>query len=345
MPRSRRSSRNARPVTPGPPAALPASHRVVGGVYSSALSLQDISEAAKADTGTLWVHVDTTQSQQVDVLRKVFGFHPLTIEAVLSGDSRPSTESYDHYVFVALRVVELDTSTPDPYDLQTRNLYCFIGRHYLVTASAGISETVQRFSGLCERSSDIVERGPARLAHLLMDSGLETFFPMLDRIDEFIDSIEERVFSQFDRSSLRDIFEVKRLVLSLRRHLSPHREVFNVLSNRPSPILAPDVQLYFRDIHDQMLRIGEALDTYRDLLGSTMESYLSQVSNELNVVTKGLTVVATMSVPFVVVSGMWGMNFSDVPLSQHQWGFEILLGVQVAAGLALLWYLRRRRFT
>jgi magnesium transporter len=123
----------------------------------------------------------------------------------------------------------------------------------------------------------------------------------------------------------------------------PEREIFNVLTNRPSTYLTPDIQLYYRDIYDHILRINDALDTYRDLLSSTMESYLSQVSNKLGKVTQGLTVVATMSVPFVVVSGMWGMNFDRIPLAANPWGFEIMLFVQLALGLGLLWMLRKMR--
>jgi magnesium transporter len=132
------------------------------------------------------------------------------------------------------------------------------------------------------------------------------------------------------------------MVLSLRRYLSPEREIFNVLTNRPSHLLTPDVQLYFRDIYDHVLRINDMLDTYRDLLSSTLESYLTQVSNRLGMVTKGLTVVATLSVPFVVVSGMWGMNFDRIPLASRHWGFEIMLVLQLALGIGLLWWIRRK---
>ena len=132
------------------------------------------------------------------------------------------------------------------------------------------------------------------------------------------------------------------MVLSLRRYLAPEREIFNVLTNRPSPFLTPDIQLYYRDIYDHVLRINDALDTYRDLLSSTMESYLSQVSNKLGQVTKGLSLVATMSVPFVVVSGMWGMNFVRIPLAENAWGFEIMLLVQLALGIGLVWLLKKK---
>ncbi|MCA2988407.1 MAG: magnesium and cobalt transport protein CorA, partial [Gemmatimonas sp.] len=106
---------------------------------------------------------------------------------------------------------------------------------------------------------------------------------------------------------------------------------------------APEVQIYFRDIYDHVLRINDALDTYRDILSSTMDAYLTQVSNRLGATTKGLSVVATMSLPFVVVSGMWGMNFSKIPLSNWPYGFWVLLLVQLGLGLLLLMLLRRRK--
>src|SRR6185436_9374231 len=154
-----------------------------------------------------------------------------------------------------------------------------------------------------ERSPDFLDRGADRLMHAMMDAAIDAYFPLLDRIDEFIDGLEERVFADFDRASLRDIFSVKRLVLSLRRHLSPQREVFNVLTNRPSTLLKPESQVYFRDIYDHVLRITDSLEVYRDLLSSTLDSYLTQVSNKLGSITKGLSVVATISIPFVIISG------------------------------------------
>ncbi|MCC6429853.1 MAG: magnesium and cobalt transport protein CorA, partial [Gemmatimonadaceae bacterium] len=150
-------------------------------------------------------------------------------------------------------------------------------------------------------------------------------------------------FTSFDEDVLRDIFTVKRLVLSLRRYLQPSREVMNILTNRPSTLLTPDVQIYFRDIYDHVLRINDALDTYRELLSSTMDAYLTQVSNRLATSTKGLSLVATMSLPFVVVSGMWGMNFVKIPLQNWPYGFWLLLIFQLSLGGALLYFLRRRR--
>ena len=305
--------------------------------------IKDLATCVHDGTTRLWVDIDSSVRQQFALLEKVFHFHPLAIEDVLNPNSRAKVEEYDGYLFVVLRVVRYHEETEDPYDLETTNLCFFLGANYLVTVHSGGSQPVDVVVDLALRNPDVLARGPARLAHQVMDGAVDQFFPILDRIDEFTDQLEARVFQSFDEEAIRDIFAVKRMVLQLRRYLSPEREIFNVLTNRPSQLLSSDVQLYFRDIYDHILRINDSLDTYRDLLSSTLESYLSQVSNRLGTITKGLTVIATLSVPFVVVSGMWGMNFARIPLSQWRYGFELMLVVQLALGGGLLWWLRRRR--
>jgi len=308
------------------------------------LAVRDIANAVRESKGTLWVDIDSNSRQQIALLDKVFGFHHLAIEDVLNPNSRAKVEEYEGYLFVIIRAVRFVEHTEDPYDLETVNLALFIGRNYLVTCHAGPAAPVDHIHELSARSADLVARGPARLAHQIMDVAVDAYFPILDRVDQFIDGIEESVFEKFNEAALRDIFAVKRLSLSLRRYLAPHREIFNVLSYRPSALLPPDAQVYYRDIYDHMLRIIDSLDTYRDLLSSTLESYLSQVSNRMGRVTQGLTIVATLSVPFVVVSGMYGMNFERIPLATHPWGFEILVAIQLVFGIGLVAVLKWRRW-
>jgi magnesium transporter len=296
-----------------------------------------------ADGGPLWVDIDSTVRSQHALLEKVFKFHPLAIEDTLNPDSRVKLEEYPNHLFISIHGVALAEQTDDPYDLETKDLYCFLGPHYLVTVHAGPMPSIDRVLAAIRRSPEMLSRGVERTLHAVLDDTIDSFFPILLQIDQFIDGLEERVFNSFDDTALRDIFNVKRLVLSLRRYLQPAREVMNVLTNRPSALLSPDVQIYFRDIYDHVLRINDSLDTYRELLSSTMDSYLTQVSNRLAASTKGLSLVATMSLPFVVVSGMWGMNFAKIPLSSWPHGFWVLLVVQLGLGAALLYFLRRRR--
>ncbi len=291
--------------------------------------------------GTLWVDIDTDSRHQVALLEKVFEFHPLAVEDALNPQSRVKLDEYKNSLFAIVRGLRFCEGTDDPYDVETYNLCFFLTRNLLVTVHSGPSRPVDMVYDRMLANPDQLERGVERLTHALMDITVDEYFPVLDKIDEFVDGLEERVYARFDQDVMRDVFAVKRLVLSMRRHLTPQREVFNILTNRPTAFLPPESQVWFRDIYDHVLRINDSVDTYRELLANVMDSYLSQVSNRLGQVTKGLSVIATLSVPFVVVSGMWGMNFRDIPLSGHEHGFWIMLGVQLGLGVFLVWLLRK----
>jgi magnesium transporter len=303
---------------------------------------RDLVEIIKSRAGEVWVDIDSANRHQLALLDKVFGFHPLAIEDTLNPRTRSKVEEYGEYLFCVVRGVRFDPKTDDPYDMQTFTLYFFLGPNYLVTVRSADAGSISAIAEQLARTPELLSRGAERLMHAIMDAAVDAYFPLIDQVDEFIHSLEERVFEQFDPNVRQEIFTVKRVILALRRHLSPQREVFNILSNRPSALLAPETQIYFRDIYDHVLRATESLDTYRDLVGSTQDAYLSQVSNRLGMVTKALSVVATLSIPFVVISGMWGMNFTHIPLSGAPHGFWIMLVVQVGIGVALLAFLRWR---
>jgi magnesium transporter len=304
----------------------------------------ELVDALRRPEGMLWVDIDATNRHQHAVLEKVFGFHPLSIEDTLNPMSRVKIEEYPGYLFVIIRGIQFEERTDDPYDLDTLNLCFFLGPNFLVTTHIVPSPMCATIADRVVRAPDTLDRGPAWLMYLLMDAAVDGYFPIIDRVDEFIDGLEERVFVNFDDAALHSVFSVKRLVLSLRRHLAPQREVFNILTNRPSALLKPEVQLYFRDVYDHVLRINDSFETQRDLLSSTLDAYLTQVSNRLGLVTKGLSVIATLSIPFVVVSGMWGMNFAHIPLSHSPYGFWLMLVLQLGIGAVLVWALRRRRW-
>jgi magnesium transporter len=310
--------------------------------------MHDLTPRAMRDAladreSVLWVDVDVSNRHQHAVLEKVFHFHPLAVEDTLNPNSRVKYEEYDGFLFVIVRGVQLNQRTTDPYDIDTLNLYFFLGPNFLVTAHGPGAEAVEAVIGRVLENPDLLARGPARVMHSILDVAVDAFFPILDSLDEFLDDLEERVFASFDQGALRDIFSVKRMVLALRRHLAPQREVLNQLTNRPSTLLPSAAQVYFRDVYDHVLRINDSLDTYRELLSSTLDSYLSQVSNRLSQSSKGLTVVATVTLPFVIMSGMWGMNFDHIPFAHQGHGFALLVFLQIAIALLLVIILRWRR--
>ncbi len=306
------------------------------------LSVSELANVVRSGTGELWIDLNAGNRQHIAILDNVFGFHPLAVEDAMNPVSRVKVDEYAGFLFAIVRGVRFNPGTDDPYDLETFNIAFFLGQNYLVTVHNGVTDATRKAADRVVRNPDVLKRGAERVMHDIMDAAIDAYFPVLDQIDEFVDSLEARVFERFDRSALQEIFAVKRAVLSLRRHLSPQREVFNVLANRPNALLAPDMQVYFRDIYDHNLRINDSLETYRELLTSILDSYLTQVSNRLGAVTKGLSVIATISIPFVVVSGMWGMNFQHIPWSGHPMAFWYMLALQLSVSAVLLIILRVR---
>ena len=316
--------------------------RAANGTVVRDVPAAELAARLQEPGGFLWADLDDANPAEMALLESAFRLHPLVIEDAASPNGRVKIEEYPGFLFTVVRAVRYASETEDPHDIETFNLACVLGPNWLVTVHGAHAPGVDAVWERVQRSPDLLERGAARTLHAVLDATTDAYFPIVDQLDEFIDSIEERVFVRFDDAALGDIFGVKRLVLQLKRHLAPQREVFAFLANRPCPLVAPEVQLYFRDIHDHVIRLNESLDTYRDLVSSTMESYLTQISNRLNVVTKGLTVVATLSVPFVVVSGMWGMNFTHIPLSAWPHGFWVMFLIQLGLGSGLVWLLRKR---
>ena len=310
------------------------------GTAQCGASVDEINRAIASEQGHIWVDIDICDEAQIAVLQGIKGLHPLAVEDALAKNSRPKLEEFPGYLFLIIIGIRFHEKTDDPYDLETFDLCFFLGPNYLITVHDGPTAAVDDVAERIAKNTDLLARGTDRLAHAIMDGAVDEYFPLLDKIDEFVDTLEQRVVVEFDERALPEIFAVKRLVLQIRRHVGPEREVFNVLTNRPSKLLSPESQIYYRDIYDHVLRINDSVETYRDLLSSVLDSYLTQVSNRLGRVTKGLSVVATLSIPFVVISGMWGMNVQHIPLSDYPHAFWLMLGLQMGLGLVLVLILR-----
>jgi magnesium transporter len=298
--------------------------------------------AAVREGGQLWVDIDATDPPQHALLEKVFHYHHLAIEDTLSPRTRVKLEEFPDYLFLVIRAIAFDGSTPDPYDIETANLYCFLGGNALVTVHAEPSPAVSELKQRLERSPDVLNRGVEMVLHGVVDHTVDEYLPLVDRVDDLVDELEERIFDKFDESAIHEIFRLKRLVVQIRRHLGPLREVLNILTNRPQACIAPASQVYFRDVYDHTIRIVESVESTRDLLTGVLDAYLSQASNRLNRSMKSLSAVATIALPLVVIGGMFGMNFVNIPLSHHPFGFFIAVGTMALLALVMRWYLKKR---
>jgi magnesium transporter len=334
-------------VTTVPPQASkhwPASiYRRPDGTLEQDIAPARIREVLQAGEGELWVDIDSTNMHQHALLEKVFEFHPLSIEDTLSPGTRVKLEEYDRYVFVVMAVVRFDEGTPDPFDLATSNMYFFLGKNFLVTVHALPSKSCTTVRERLMRNPELLARGVEMTMHNIIDQAVDAYFPLVEQLNLLVDGLEERLFEQFDEKLIHEIFKAKRAAFSLRRHVGPLREVLNILTNRPCAHIRADTQLYYRDVYDHTIRIVESVDTVRDLLAGVLETYLSQTSNRMNKVMKQLSIVATIALPLIVVGGIYGMNFSQMPWTHHPFGFYgALLTMVAVSGVMLLWLKKNR---
>lgn len=332
-------------------AAAPASKHWPASLYRRAdggleheLSPARIREILDQGEGELWVDIDSSDVHQHALLEKVFAFHPLAIEDTMSPGSRVKLEEYDRYLFLVVSGIRFDGATRDPFDLETFNTYFFLGKNFLVTAHAIESPSCNSTRDRLMRNPDLLGRGAEMTMHSIIDQAVDAYFPVVESLNDLVDHLEEQLFESFDEKLIHEIFKAKRSAFAFRRHIGPLREVLNVLTNRPSVYIRAETQLYYRDIYDHTIRIMESVDTTRDLLAGVLETYLSQTSNRMNKVMKQLSIVATLALPLIVVGGIYGMNFSQMPLTHHPLGFYWALGSMAAISAVMVWWLRNNKW-
>ena len=319
-------------------------YRRPDGGLEQEISPARIREIVEQGEGELWVDIDSSDVHQHSLLEKVFGFHPLAIEDTLSPGSRVKLEEYDRYLFVVVSGIRFDRATPDPFDLETFNTYFFLGKNFLVTVHAIDSPSCNSTRDRLMRNPDLLGRGAEMTMHSIIDQAVDAYFPVVESLNELVDTLEEKLFEAFDEKLIHEIFKAKRSAFAFRRHIGPLREVLNVLTNRPSVYIRAETQLYYRDVYDHTIRIMESVDTTRDLMAGVLETYLSQTNNRMNKVMKQLSIVATLALPLIVVGGIYGMNFSAMPLTHHPLGFYLALGSMVAISAIMVWWLHRNRW-
>lgn len=323
------------------PASL---YRRPDGTIESELSPARIREIVQSGQGELWVDIDSTDNHQHALLEKVFEFHPLAIEDTLSPATRVKLEEYDRYLFVVMAGVRFDQATKDPFDLETYNLYFFLGKNYLVTVHAVPLQSCDHARDRFMRNPDLLARGVEMAMHHIIDQSVDAFFPLVEELNNLVDHLEEQLFQEFDENLIHEIFKAKRSAFAFRRHIGPLRDVLNILTNRPTGYIRPETQLYYRDVYDHTIRITESVDTTRDLLAGVLETYLSQTSNRMNKVMKQLSIVATIALPLIVVGGIYGMNFQHLPLTDHPLGFFWALGSMAAISAIMVYWLKKNKW-
>ncbi|MEK6304312.1 MAG: magnesium transporter CorA family protein, partial [Acidobacteriota bacterium] len=250
----------------------------------------EISALCEIAPNIIWVDVADPTSEDFEELAKEFGFHPLSIEDCRNEHQRPKVEEFQGYYFIVLYEAELVLGR----HLELRELNIFLGKNYLVTVHSQPIRTIETAERLWRGWTDLAERGTGLLAYLLIDAIVDDYMPLLDALSDRMDELEDQIFVDFQVEALKEIFRIKKDLLFLRRSVTPLRDVFNTLLRREQQIFSRETHVYFQDVFDHLIRVADTIDTLRDLLGATMDAYLSVSGNRMNMVMKRLTSISAI---------------------------------------------------
>ena len=309
------------------------------------LSTNNILSAHKRNDGLLWVSLENASNQEIaSILRDIFNFHPLAIEDSSSeGYQTPKIDDFGNYIFILTHAIP-PFSGQDHLDSMELNI--FLGNNYLVTSY--VSEQMPPVKTLWDRinrDERIINHGSADfLCHAILDILVDDYMPILDQLDDEIEFLEDRVLEKSDPQLLEDILHIKHSMLTLRRIITPQREILNRLSRGDFPQIQPDHRIYFRDIYDHVVRIQDLTESIRDIIFGTLDTYLSVTSNRLNEVMKALTIVSTVFLPLTFFAGLWGMNFEFMPEIHWKYGYLMAWAVFISLLGIMVYIIKRRRW-
>src|SRR2546421_8762764 len=291
-----------------------------------------------ASGGFFWLDLDQPDQNDFSILREAFGFHPLAVEDSEHFDQRAKVEDYDDFVFLVVY-----GASPD--DDRLVEVHCFYSERFLVTVHRDDCPAFAEIRRRYQKRDEAIDR-PSLLLYRIVDGLVDSFFPILADFDDRIDELEDEIFRDASDRQLQEIFAMKRLLVGMRKAVSPQRDAFAGLLGGVAelPGLAEADERYFRDIYDHLIRISELIDSYRDLLTSAMDVYLSTVSNRLNGVMKQLAVIATIFLPLSWLTGFFGQYFRWIVGQIGRWQTFVGVGVgtEVLTVVLLLAFFKRR---
>jgi len=302
---------------------------------------EQIREYIHAADHVTWVDVEDPGEHEIEMLLEGFGFHPLALEEAAKGNQRPKIAEYKGYILVVTYGI---VSVAGTSQLQVTEVDIFIGRNYAVTIHKDPLPALEEGYRRWTRGGAMLREGVGFLVFTIVDSVIDTYFPVLDALEDALDETELSIFSQQQTDNLQDLLTTKRQLATIRRVLSPLRETFSVLLRRDHPILTPNTTIHFQHVYDNILRILDAVDVQRDLVTSSLDAQMTVVSTRLNRTMKTLTIITVVVAAGGLVFGAWGMNFSRVPFSDEPWGFAAVVGGTIALIGIILVLSRKRRW-
>src|SRR6187551_1602997 len=295
-------------------------------------------------SGLRWVNIERPGALERTWLEQNFEFHALDLEDVLSRNQRPKIDVYDDYLFI---VLHFPVFYPAAGRLGTGELDLFVGPGYVVTIPNQPLQPVEYLFERCRAKEELREqlfsRGSGYLLYRLVDDSFDYCFPMLRKIGNKLDALEDDIFEERAEEVVRDISNVKQEIINFRKVIRPQRPVLRELEKIKQRYLASDLDLeiYFDDIVDAHERIWDMLENYKEVAEALEETNESVISHRLNDILRVLTSISVVILPLTLIASVMGMN-TWVPGEGNDADFYVIVGAMALMFLGMVAYFRRR---
>ncbi|NWF94550.1 MAG: magnesium/cobalt transporter CorA [Candidatus Thorarchaeota archaeon] len=290
-----------------------------------------------------WIHVTGVHdASMVENVCQPFQIHPLIVEDIVRRDQRPKLDILDNGVYVVLRAFAVAKGTPEL--IRSEQVSVLILDRTVVSfeeVEPQVFELIARRMAGARPSAKTVSSD--MLAHTILDLIVDGYFVALESLGDEIELLEDTIVeTAASQEVLGRVYELKRAVMDMRRHVWPLREAVLKLNHAEIPLVKESSSLYFRDLYGNIIETVDMLEIYREAISGLMDIYLSAVSNRLNEVMKVLTVISTIFIPMTLLASIYGMNFEYMPELHWPYSYPILLALMLSLGIALLVLFRKR---
>lgn len=278
---------------------------------SPALSTELSCVALPPEGEVRWIDLVEQDTESIGILGERFGFHPLALEDCLHFDQRPKLESYSNHLFLVIH--GYDVNWGDTSAEAALELHVFLGKDFLVTVHDRPIPKLDEVWNRVAVDGSLLSRGADYVCYLVADALIDGYFPVVDAMMAQIDSLEDRVLDVTDEAHLTEILNMKRMLVEMRKILSPQRDVLALLAKRGEGWVHEQTSLYFRDVYDHVLRLHESVESAREMIANTRDAYLWAASQRTNEIMKRLTVLSAIFLPLTFITGFFGQNFEAMP--------------------------------
>ncbi len=273
--------------------------------------------------GLLWVDFISEPPETALPILQSFNFHPLAIDDALQETHAPKIDDWGDYLYIVLNYMHLIKAT-EPWDTEIDELDIFLGLNYVITHHDNPVISIDETWDMCQRDPRYAKDGPDHLLYKIIDATVMNYMPIIEKIDEEIDWIEDQVFDRPSSETLARLFTLKRVLLAMRRILLPQREVLNKMARDDYQVIDQKDRIFYRDIYDHLVRLHDVNESLRDLVGGALDTYLSVINNRMNEVMKTLTIITTIFMPLTFITGFFGMNFFAANPPYESWTTPIV---------------------